>query len=66
MAAWEIYYWIIVSLICVEALIGIGYVIFYAVTGDEASDELKLIAGAIWCLTLIGFIVAIVVSALNT
>ena len=65
MQAWEIYYWVTAALVCFEALVAIIYVIVFAITGDEASEGVKIIAGAIWCLTLILFIIAIVLSAIN-
>lgn len=65
MKAWEIYYWVTAALVCFEALVAIVYVIVFAITGDEASEGLKIIAGSIWCLTLILFIIAIVLSTIN-
>ena len=65
MEAWEIYYWVIAALLCFEALIAIIYLVVFVVTGIEATDGLKIIAGSIWCLTLILFIIAIVLSGIN-
>lgn len=66
MAAWEIYYWVIGSLVCFEGLVAICYFIFFAITKVEASEGLRLIAGAVWCLTVILLIVAIVLAAKNS
>lgn len=65
MEAWEIYYWITASLVCVDALVAVVYIIVFAITGKTATEKLKLIAGAVWCLTLVLFIVAIILSCIN-
>lgn len=65
MVAWEIYCWVTAALVCFEAFGAIIYAIVFLVTGVEASEEVKVIAGSIWCLTLILFIIAIVLSVLN-
>ena len=65
METWEIYYWIVASLVCFEALVAIIYFVVFAITGKEVSEGSKIIAGAVWCVTLVLFIVAIVFSALN-
>lgn len=63
--AWEIYYWITASLVCVDALVAVVYIIVFAITGKAAPEKSKLIAGAVWCLTLVLFIVAIILSCIN-
>ena len=63
--AWEIYYGISASLVCVDALVAVVYIIVFAITGKAATEKSKLIAGAVWCLTLVLFIVAIILSCIN-
>lgn len=65
METWEIYSWIISSLVCFEVLIAIIYFVVFAITGKEVPEGAKLIAGTVWYLTLLLFIVSICLSVLN-
>lgn len=66
MAAWEIYYWVVVAFMFFEIAVAITYWIVYAITKKQASDIARLITELIWALTLILFIVAIIVRAIHS
>lgn len=65
MEAWEIYYWTIATLLCIEALFVIVYFVVFLITGKEPKESIQIVAKLVWCVTLALFIVAVVLSVLN-